>query len=117
MIEGFQNFLAHSAETFLNVKIEEGEAEFEMTLEPYTTLMIAVVSEDQCSHLLMPLETASRKQMPQRDLSLLRAYNHEKSFAETRRTSSCLKNDKFLIEDITSTDMQIVDSLEKVWLV
>ncbi len=55
--------------------------------------------------------------MPQRDLSLLKAYNHEKSFAETRRTSSCLKNDKFIIEDITSTDMQIVDSLEKVWLV
>ena len=45
-IEGFQNFLAHSAETFLNVKIENGEAEFEMTLEPYTTLMIAVVSDD-----------------------------------------------------------------------
>lgn len=65
----------------------------------------------------MPLETASRKDMPQRDLSLLKAYSNEKSFAETRRTSSCLKNDKFLIEDITSTDMQIVDSLEKVWLV
>jgi len=28
-----------------------------------------------------------------------------------------LKADKFVIEDITSTDMQIVDSLEKVWLV
>jgi len=101
----------------LNVKIENGEAEFEMNLEPFSTLMVAVVSDDQCAHLIMPLETAARKQMPQRDLSLLRAYNHEKSFAETRRTSSCLKNDKFIIEDITSTDMQIVDSLEKVWLV
>jgi hypothetical protein len=55
--------------------------------------------------------------MPQRDLSLLRAYNQDKSFAETRRTTNCLKTDKFVIEDITSTDMQIVDSLEKVWLV
>lgn len=45
-IEGFQNFLAHSAETFLNVKVENGEAEFEMTLEPYTTLLVAVVSDD-----------------------------------------------------------------------
>jgi len=49
--------------------------------------------------------------MPQRDLSLLKAYNLEKSFSETRRTTNCLKTDKFIIEDITSTDMQIVDSL------
>lgn len=74
-IEGFQNFLAHSADTFLNVKVEEGFAEFEMTLEPYTTLFVAVISEDQAAHIVKPLETAARKQMPQRDLSLLRSYN------------------------------------------
>ena len=46
-IEGFHNFLSHSAETFLNVKVEEGGvAEFEMNLEPFTTLMVAVTSED-----------------------------------------------------------------------
>ena len=48
----------------MNVKIENGEAEFEMNLEPYSTLMVAVVSDDQCAHLIMPLETAVRKQMP-----------------------------------------------------
>ena len=50
-------------------------------------------------------------------MSLLRSYNPEKSFAETRRTTNCLKSDKFVVEDITSTDMQIIDSLQKVWLV
>ena len=33
------------------------------------------------------------------------AYNEAKSFAEIRRTATCLKYDKLLIEDITSTDM------------
>lgn len=116
-IEGFQNFLANSAETFLNIKVEEGFAEFEMTLEPFTSIIVAVVSEDQSAHVIKPLESAARKHMPQRDLSLLRAYNQDKSFAETRRTTNCLKTDKFVIDDITSTDMQIVDSLQKVWLV
>lgn len=55
-IEGFHNFLAHSAETFLNVKVEEGGfAEFEMNLEPYTSLLVTVTSDDQCSHLIVPL--------------------------------------------------------------
>jgi hypothetical protein len=45
-IEGFHNFLAHSAETFLNVKVEEGVADFEMNLEPHTTLIVSVVSDD-----------------------------------------------------------------------
>ena len=47
-IEGFQNFLAHSADTFMNVKLDQGtnQAEFEMNLEPYSTLLITVTSED-----------------------------------------------------------------------
>lgn len=102
----------------MNVKLEEGttHAEFDMNLEPYSTLLITVTSEEQCSHLIVPTHTGG-KAIPQRELSLLRAYNVEKSFAETRRTTNSLKGDKFVIEDITSTDMQIVDSLEKVWLV
>ena len=110
--------MAHSAETFLNVEVEEGGfAEFELVMEPHSTLIVAVTSEDQCSHLIVPLETSARNNIPQRDLSLLHAYNLEKSFSETRRTTNCLKSDKFVVEDITSTDMQIVDSLQKVWLV
>jgi hypothetical protein len=100
------------------VEVEEGGfAEFELMLEPHSTLLVAVTSEDQCSHLIVPLETSARKNIPQRDLSLLRAYNVDKSFSETRRTTNCFKSDKFVVEDITSTDMQIVDSLQKVWLV
>jgi hypothetical protein len=100
------------------VEVEEGGfAEFELMLEPHSTLLVAVASEDQCSHLIVPLETSARKNIPQRDLSLLRAYNVDKSFSETRRTTNCFKSDKFVVEDITSTDMQIVDSLQKVWLV
>ena len=46
MIEGFNNFLANSAEMFLNVKVIDGEAEFEMNLEPYTSLLVTVTSDD-----------------------------------------------------------------------
>ena len=45
----------------MNVKVEEGYAEFEMNLEPYTSLIVAVVSEDQSAHLITPLESAARK--------------------------------------------------------
>ena len=48
---------------------------------------------------------------------MLSSYELGKSFSETRRTSNCAKYDSFVIDDITSTDMQIVDSLSKVWLV
>lgn len=41
----------------------------------------------------------------------------EKNFSETRRTVSCMKYDNYKIEDLTSTEMQIVDSLQKVWMV
>jgi hypothetical protein len=61
-IEGFHNFLAHSADTFLNAKLEEesGLAEFELNLEPYSTLLITVTSEDQCSHLIMPTQSSAK---------------------------------------------------------
>ncbi len=86
-----------------------------MSLEPYTSLIIAATSDDQCAHIVQQIEGGLI--ILQRDLSLLKAYNLEKSFSETRRTANCLKYDSFMIDDITSTEMQIVDSLQKVWLI
>lgn len=114
-IDGFQNFLKHSAETALNVKTEnDGSAIFEMKLDAFSTLIVVASSDEQSSHVIMPV---GGNIVPQRDLSLLKSYDEEKSFSETRRAISCSKYDTFKIEDITSTEMQIIDSLNKVWLV
>jgi hypothetical protein len=83
-------------------------AELELSQHPYSTLLVVAVSEEQASHVIIPLDT---DQIAQRDISLAHPYEGEKSFAEIRRTENCLKYDKYTIEDITSTDMQIVDSL------
>ncbi len=65
----------------------------------------------------------------QRDLALTMPYDSAKSFSEIRRPAHCLKLSSYVIDvslqmlinsfaqDLTSTEMQIVDSLEKVWLV
>lgn len=50
-INGFQNFLAHSAESFTNIKTKKANdgssvAEFELVLQPYSSLFIVAVSEE-----------------------------------------------------------------------
>ena len=71
-IPGFQNFLAHSAETFMNIKANISDtgdvnAEFELNLEPYSTLLVVAVSEEQSTHKITNTENLI---MPQRDISL-----------------------------------------------
>eukprot|EP00347_Sterkiella_histriomuscorum_P021579 403333486 len=114
-IIGFQNFLQYSAETCLNVQVIDGQADFNIELNPYTTLLIVASSDDQFTHSVTSVRADHH--IPQRDLSLKKPYNQEKSFSESRRTVNCLKYDSHSIEDITSTELQIVDSIEKVVLV
>jgi hypothetical protein len=47
----------------------------------------------------------------------VKSLDSDSCFSEIRRVEHCLRGDVCTVEDVTSTDMQIIDSLEKVWLV
>ncbi len=52
--------------------------------------------------------------MPKRDLSLNSPLDVNKGFTESRTTLTIDAGEKYFIEDITSTEIQIVDDLNKV---
>jgi len=56
-----------------------------------------------------------KEDLPTRNLSQLKTFNQDKCYAESRRVVGCLKGDTALIEDISSTEIHIIDSLGKVW--
>eukprot|EP01022_Parablepharisma_sp_SALTPOND_P023502 TRINITY_DN4_c0_g1_i6.p1 TRINITY_DN4_c0_g1~~TRINITY_DN4_c0_g1_i6.p1 ORF type:complete len:2304 (-),score=338.43 TRINITY_DN4_c0_g1_i6:3914-10825(-) len=82
--------------------------------ENYGCALILAVDKGSVAHYLHPF---SGTKIDKRDLSLAKALDIEKSYSEMRTTKCVEKYDTYLIDDITSTDLQIVDSLEKVILV
>ena len=87
-----------------------------MNLKDYSSLLIVVESEDQVAHMIMPIQQKpSLLPIPQRDLSLAKGFDSSKYFAEKRGIVSLIKGETSTIEDITSTDMQTADSLNKIW--
>lgn len=117
MIEGFHNFLAQPAAIMFNATVDKnGVATFDIELDSHSTLLIVASNENQCAHIVMPVSKCSGL-INKRDLSLLKAFNQDVPFSEVRRTANVLKSQTFMIEDITSTELQYIDSLDKVWRV
>ena len=90
-----------------------------MELGPYSSLLVAIVSDDDFSFSIIPIKgkNGEKDVLPMRNLSLVKCFNQGKCFAESRRSELCLKGRSVDIEDISSTDLQVIDSLNKVWLV
>ena len=116
-IEGFQNFLASAAEVQLNQHLSpDGTSRFEMNLKDYSSLLVVIESEDQVAHLIVPVQPKpSPLAISQRDLSLINGFDSKKYFSEKRGVIKLLRGETGTIEDITSTEMQTIDSLKKVW--
>jgi hypothetical protein len=84
-------------------------------LSAYSTLLVVAECEDQFSHILVPIKQADKVKINQRDLSLVKPMDSEKCFSEVRQVQQTIKGGSLIIEDITSTQMQFVDSMEKIW--
>eukprot|EP00347_Sterkiella_histriomuscorum_P016748 403352004 len=113
-IPEFQNFLKHSALLILNKKPDEnGTLSFTATLSGHTQLHVLVIDYDSLAkkQVDIPLENLS---IPRRDLSLNQTLETEKGFTESRTSQILQNSEQNQVEDITSTEIQIIDDLTKV---
>lgn len=60
------------------------------------------------------LEPLPKHSLPKRDLSLSKPLDIEKGFTELRHATPLLKHATYHIEDISSTELSLVDSLQTV---
>ena len=112
-IPEFQNFLKNPPHTQLNlVPNAEGEVNFTANLAPFTQLFVIAI--DLTSVAQTQVDVTPVQPTQKRDLSLLQSLDLSKGYTESRTTIELLKHDTSLIEDITSTEIQLIDDLKKV---
>eukprot|EP00347_Sterkiella_histriomuscorum_P022623 403337784 len=107
-----QNFLKQGPLQIFNLTPnEQGEIRFSANLNAYTQLQILVVDRQSVASKNVDLEI---KNIQKRDLSLVKPLDVEKGFTESRLTQCILSGESHFIEDITSTEMQLIDDMKKV---
>jgi hypothetical protein len=116
MIPELQNFLKTSPLTLHNLPIgEDGVVTFKANLKPYTQLYILALDLNSVAQRQVDLEA---EPTAKRDLSLMQCLsasdNTKKGFTESRTTVELIKGETHQIEDITSTEIQLIDDLKKV---
>ena len=111
-ISPFADFLRNKPLQYLNLSPSEtGEVRFSANLSSYTQLVILAIDTSSVAQKCYDLPV---NQILTRDLSLGKVLDVSKGFTESRTTHVLLKGEEYSIEDINSTELQIVDDLEKV---
>lgn len=112
--KSFLNFLQNPAFIAENLHPDaDGNIEIEFEAEKYSSVLILAVDEQTCSHSFVDLH-ATQEHISRRDLSLTDPLDVDKFYNEVRNAENSKKDEKLIIDDITSTDYIIIDSLEKV---
>jgi hypothetical protein len=112
--KSFLNFLNNSALVMPNlVPNEDGLIECEFNAYKYSTIMILALDDNTVTQSVVDV-ASSQSELEKRDLSLSQPLDPEKYYNEMRNTVLLRKGESHVIEDITSTDYLLVDSLEKV---
>jgi len=117
-IRSYQNFLAlepvilenlpADKDNMITVEVDKSSK------ERYGCALILAVDKGSVAHYLQPFPG---NELRKRDLSLTQTLEVDKSFCEMRTAKCIEKHDTYNIDDIASTDLKIVDSLEKVMLI
>lgn len=117
-IATYQNFLATEPLVKTNCL---GNAEGKLTVEvdekfkeDYGCVLVLAVDKGSVAHYLLPLPGTNYQK---RDISLAVPLSAEKSYSEVRSTKALKRLETYTIEDIASTNIQLIDSLEKVSLI
>jgi hypothetical protein len=112
--KSFQNFLSNSASLVSNLTPDEnGRVECTFDAHKYSTIVVLAMDDNSVTQSTIDIPS-SIEEIEKRDLSLSTPLNAEKYYNEMRNTEILKKSDTHVIEDITSTDYIMVDSLEKV---
>ena len=114
----FQNFLGQKPIALYNlIANKDGTVLVEVDekyKEQYSCVLILAVDKNSLAHYLYPL---SGTKIDKRDLSLAKPLESEKAFSEMRTAKCIEKYGTYIIEDFVSTELQNIDSLEKVLLI
>jgi len=113
----YQNFLALEPLVMCNLPGEGNKLIIELeekARENYKCALVLAVDKGSVAHYLLPLPGTS---LQKRDISHSTTLDTEKSYSEVRSTTCLEKYENYTINDITSTDFQLIDSLEKVALI
>lgn len=114
LYKSFQNFLDNSVQIISNlVPDENGNVECKIDAEKYSAFAILALDENTVTQVLLSIDEA-KSGIAKRDLSLTNPLNPHKNYNETRNTIVIKGAQSHQIEDITSSDYFLVDSLERV---
>lgn len=113
-ITDYQNFLRDSPLVALNLKPDhEGVINFKHEkLSSYSSIQILVVDESSCMQSVRNLQSLSEPS--KRDLSLKKSLNESKGLTQSREHQCLESGQKTFIEDITSSEVMLVDDLTKI---
>lgn len=111
---GFQNFLRYSPFVAKNlIPNQDGTIECTFDSEKYSTLFIVSCDDSSVTQNQIDIPD-TKEEIEKRDLSLNNPLSQDKFYNEVRNSIKLFKDAKFNVEDITSVEMMIIDSLEKV---
>ena len=116
-IDSFLNFLQNPNLILSNVKPNaEGKVLLDgLNLSAFSTIEILATNATTVVHEVYPLK---KRPILTRDLRQASAEEKSKKyFSIFRNTTSLTKGDIFKVDDLTSTELQIIDSLEKLFSV
>ena len=112
--KSFQNFLSNSACVISNIFPDEnGKIEWWFDAYKYSTILILAVDDNTVAESSVDVLTALDK-IEKRDLSLSNPLDPSKYYNEMRNSLVLRKDESHEIDDITSTNYIMIDSLERV---
>ncbi len=85
---------------------------FNCDLSQFSQLVLIAVDKESITQHSVDIEA---QQIQKRDLRLLKVLNQDQGMTESRSTIKILKDEEKFIEDISSTEVQLVDDLSKIY--
>lgn len=115
LYKSFQNFLRYSAHTSVNLH-PDGEGYCEVTLDTalYSTALIVAVDDKSATQQVLALEDMAEEDIEKRTLVLDQPLDVDKYYNETRNCARVIDGETVTIDDITSTEHMIIDTIDKV---
>jgi hypothetical protein len=117
VIQEFQNFLKIPPLSLFNLSpnAETGEISFQANLRPYSQLFVVALDLTSVAQRTLDIPTRDA-QVQKRDLSLQQSLpiTSTHGYTESRTTTSHVRDEQVVVEDITSTEIQVIDDLKKV---
>ncbi|CAI2378280.1 unnamed protein product [Moneuplotes crassus] len=112
--KSFLNFLNTSPTLIENLRPnEDGVVECSIDVEKYSSILVFAFDENTIAQSIVDVQE-SLENVNKRDLSLSAPLDPEKAYNEMRNSNLLKKGESDIIEDITSTEYLLVDSLGKI---